>query len=143
MDLKDYRLEMDAIDDELVALFVKRMEVAARIADYKKENDLPILAPAREREKLQDVAQKAGPEMAAYTRTLYSMLFELSRSYQAKRNGGNRALYEKVSKAIEETPKLFPQQAQVACQGVEGAYSQLACEKIIKNPMILYFISDW
>ena len=47
MDLKDYRLEMDAIDDELVALFVKRMEVAARIADYKKENDLPILAPAR------------------------------------------------------------------------------------------------
>ena len=51
MDLKDYRLEMDAIDDELVALFVKRMEVAARIADYKKENDLPILAPAREREK--------------------------------------------------------------------------------------------
>ena len=139
MDLKDYRLEMDAIDDELVALFVKRMEVAARIADYKKENDLPILAPAREREKLQDVAQKAGPEMAAYTRTLYSMLFELSRSYQAKRNGGNRALYEKVSKAIEETPKLFPQQAQVACQGVEGAYSQLACEKIIKNPMILYF----
>ena len=24
MDLKDYRLEMDAIDDELVALFVNR-----------------------------------------------------------------------------------------------------------------------
>ena len=139
MDLTELRGQIDEIDDEIIKLFCRRMDIAAQVADYKKANNLPIFMPAREREKLQDVAQKAGPEMAAYTRTLYSMLFELSRSYQAKRNGGNRALYEKVSKAIEETPKLFPQQAQVACQGVEGAYSQLACEKIIKNPMILYF----
>ena len=139
MELQELRSRIDQIDHQLVDLFGQRMQIAAQIADYKKQHGLPILMPAREREKLQDVAQKAGPEMAAYTRTLYSMLFELSRSYQAKRNGGNRALYEKVSKAIEETPKLFPQQAQVACQGVEGAYSQLACEKIIKNPMILYF----
>ena len=137
MDLKDLRGQIDEIDDQLVKLFCQRMDIAAQVAQYKKEQGLPILMPAREREKLQDVAQRAGPEMAAYTRTLYSMLFALSRSYQAKRNGGNRALYERVSKAIEETPKLFPQQAQVACQGVEGAYSQLACEKIIKNPMIL------
>ena len=26
-----------------------------------------------------------------------------------------------------------------ACQGVEGAYSQIACEKIFKNPFIMYF----
>ena len=139
MDLKDYRLEMDAIDDELVALFVKRMEVAARIADYKKENDLPILAPAREREKLQDVAKKAGPEMAGYTKVLYSMLFELSRSYQGKRSGKVTPLYRKITDAIENTPKLFPQSPMVACQGVEGAYSQIACEKIFKSPFIMYF----
>ena len=29
----------------------------------------------------------------------------------------------------------------VACQGVEGAYSQIACEKIFKNPFIMYFKS--
>ena len=95
--------------------------------------------PAREREKLQDVAKKAGPEMAGYTRTLYTMLFELSRSYQSKLFGGNKALYETITKAIDSTPKLFPQSAMVACQGVEGAYSQLACEKIFANPMIMYF----
>ena len=27
----------------------------------------------------------------------------------------------------------------MACQGVEGAYSQIACEKIFKNPFIMYF----
>ena len=139
MDLKKLRAQIDDIDDELVKLFCKRMDIAAQVADYKKKNDLPIFVPAREREKLQDVSQKAGPEMAAYTRTLYSMLFELSRSYQKKRNGGNPELYEKISQAIRETPALFPQEAMVACQGVEGAYSQLACEKIFKNPMIRYF----
>ena len=81
MDLKELRQEIDVIDDQLVRLFAQRMDVAARIADYKKENNLPILVPAREREKLLDVAAKAGPEMADYTRVLYSMLFELSRSY--------------------------------------------------------------
>ena len=139
MDLKELRAQIDDIDDALVKLFCQRMDIAAQVADYKKKNDLPIFVPAREREKLQDVSQKAGPEMAAYTRTLYSMLFELSRSYQKKRNGGNPELYEKISQAIRETPALFPQEAMVACQGVEGAYSQLACEKIFKSPMIRYF----
>ena len=139
MDLKELRAQIDEIDDALVELFCQRMDIAAQVADYKKKNDLPIFVPAREREKLQDVSQKAGPEMAAYTRTLYSMLFELSRSYQKKRNGGNPELYEKISQAIRETPALFPQEAMVACQGVEGAYSQLACEKIFKSPMIRYF----
>ena len=70
MDLHQLRLEIDKIDDQLVKLFGARMEVAAQIADYKKENGLPILVPAREREKLQDVAQKAGDDMANYTRVL-------------------------------------------------------------------------
>ena len=139
MDLKDYRKEIDAIDDQLVQLFGQRMDIAAKIADYKKENNLPILVPAREREKLADVAQKAGPEMANYTRVLYSMLFELSRSYQSKRNSVLTQQYHDILTSIENTPKLFPQQAMVACQGVEGAFSQIACEKIFKSPFILYF----
>ncbi len=139
MELNELRSRIDAIDDELVHLFGARMEVAAQIADFKKENRLPILQPSREREKLQDVAKKAGPEMANYTRVLYSMLFELSRSYQAKRNDERSQLYHQIADAIENTPKLFPQAPMVACQGVEGAYSQIACEKMFKAPFIMYF----
>ena len=139
MELSDLRTEIDAIDDELVKLFVQRMDVAAKIADYKKSNDLPILVPAREREKLTAVAQMAGPEMANYTRVLYSMLFELSRSYQSKSNLQTSELHKQIVEAIDNTPKLFPQSPMVACQGVEGAYSQIACEKMFKNPMIMYF----
>lgn len=139
MDLKEIRGKIDEIDNSLVELFVKRMEMSAQVADYKKANNLPIYVPAREREILQEVATKAGPEMSNYTRVLYSMLFELSRSYQRKRNTETTPLYQTITNSIENTPKLFPQTPMVACQGVEGAYSQIACERIFKAPMIMYF----
>ena len=139
MELKDLRSEIDKVDDEMVKLFTKRMEISAQIAACKKEKNLPIFVPAREREKLAEVAEKAGPDMANYTRVLYSMLFELSRSHQSKLTGGISPLYREITHAIENTPKLFPQAPMVACQGVEGAYSQIACEKIFKNPFIMYF----
>ena len=141
MDLKELRLEIDKIDDELVKLFCQRMEVAAQIADYKKEQSLPILNVMREREKLREVAEKAGGDMQNYTRVLYSLLFELSRSYQERRFGLASALYGRITDAVQNTPNLFPQAPMVACQGVEGAYSQIACEKIFKNPSIFYFKS--
>lgn len=139
MELKDLREQIDTIDEELVQLFVKRMEVAAKVADYKKEHNLPIHVPAREREILQEIAKRAGPEMSNYARVLYSMLFELSRSYQSKRNTASTPLYREITHSIEHTDKLFPQAPMVACQGVEGAYSQIACEKIFKSPFIMYF----
>lgn len=114
MDLQDLRRQIDGIDDQLVQLFAQRMAVSADIAAYKKEQNLPIFVPAREREKLLDVAEKAGAEMANYTRVLYSMLFELSRSYQSKLGDTLSPLYQRITQAIDNTPKLFPQQAIVA-----------------------------
>lgn len=84
MDLKQLRNEIDGIDDELVTLFVRRMEIAAQIAQYKIDRNLPVYVPTREQEKLIDVAEKAGPDMANYTQSLYRTLFELSRDYQTK-----------------------------------------------------------
>ena len=139
MDLSQLREEIDQIDSNIVRLFTQRMNIAAQVADYKKENNLPIFVPARERAILQKVAELAGPEMANYTRVLYSMLFELSRSYQSKRNTDATELYKQITQSIETTPKLFPQTPIVACQGVEGAYAQIACEKIFNSPMIMYF----
>ena len=138
MDLSQLRGEIDAIDEELVRLFCARMDIAAQVADYKKANNLPIHHPGRERAILQCVAEKAGPEMENYARGLYATMFELSRSYQSKRNSEPSPIYRQITGSIETTPKLFPQNPTVACQGVEGAYSQIACEKIFKNPFILY-----
>ena len=139
MELDQLREQIDEIDDSLVSLFCQRMKVAEQIAGYKQSHHIPVYVPGREREKLMDVAQKAGPEMANYTRVLYSMLFELSRSHQSKISHKQTPLHRRIVQAIEQTPKLFPQAPCVACQGVEGAFSQIACEKIFKSPFIMYF----
>ncbi|MBE6928287.1 MAG: bifunctional chorismate mutase/prephenate dehydratase [Ruminococcaceae bacterium] len=137
MNLEEYRKQIDVVDDEIVRLFQERMDIAAKIAAYKKEQGIAILQPARERAKLAEISEKSREDMQSYMRVLYSLLFELSRTYQEK---GNRTeLFYKIEDAIEHTPRLFPQSATVACQGVEGAYSQIACEKLFKNPQIQYF----
>ena len=139
MDLTQIREEINRVDDQLVKLFVERMELAGQVAAYKREHNMPIFVPAREREILKKVAEQAGPEFGSYARLLYANIMDLSRSHQSKQNGSVTNLAQKITQAIEDTPKLFPLEAMVACQGVEGAYSQIACEKIFQNPFIMYF----
>lgn len=82
MKLDDYRKKIDMVDEKLIALFAERMELTRAIAEYKKENGLPVLDASRETEKLRRVAERSPEELREYTRRLYSLIFELSRDYQ-------------------------------------------------------------
>ncbi len=139
MDLLDYRRQMDEIDNQLVELFQKRMNLAGEIAAYKKEKGLPILDAGREREKIKAVCSRVSPDMRNFTSVLYSSLFELSRSYQSQQMQQFTDLSTKISKAISETTPLFPQDVSVGICGVEGSFAQLACEKLFRTPFVLYF----
>lgn len=139
MNLEELRAEIDTIDDNLLQDFAQRMNVVGQIGLEKKSEGLPTLDPAREREKLADIVTKLPPEMEQYGYTLWSMLFEISRSYQSSLNPQPSALRKDIKRAIADTQPLFPPAATVACQGVEGAYSQLACEKLFKHPQVMYF----
>ena len=138
MELSDYRVQMDEIDRQLVDLFAKRMQTAAEIAAWKKAHDVPVLDAARERKKLAAVSAMAPEALREQVVTLYDLLFELSRCYQSAFLGTKSPLPNRIRCAMEETPELFPQQADVACQGVEGAYSQQACDKLFRTPNIFY-----
>lgn len=139
MNLEELRAEIDTIDDNLLQDFAQRMNVVGQIGLEKKSEGLPTLDPAREREKLADIVAKLPPEMEQYGYTLWSMLFEISRSYQSSLNPQPSALRKDIERAMADTQPLFPPAATVACQGVEGAYSQLACEKLFKHPQVMYF----
>jgi len=82
MDLQNYREQIDTIDDELLRLFRERMNIARQVALYKKEHNLPVLDAVREAEKLAAIEDKAGEDMRQYARKLYTLLLELSRTYQ-------------------------------------------------------------
>jgi len=141
MDMNDYRNTIDSIDKQIVELFKQRMDTAKLIAEYKKEKSLPIYDGARERALLAKVGDLAGEEYSQYARTLYSTVMNLSRSCQIQATSPKSELACKINKALETTPNLFPEKATVACQGVEGAYSQLACEKLFSVPNIMFFNS--
>lgn len=84
MELADYRKELDETDAQLLELFKKRMSTVKNIAEYKKENNLPVLQQGREREILAAAAAGAGEELEDYARTFFSTLMDVSRSYQER-----------------------------------------------------------
>ena len=138
MELKDYRDKLDRIDDQMAALFKERMETVRKVADYKRETNTPVLASGREREILYRVTGLCGEELEEYAKILWSTLLELSRDYQENRlSTGESALVAEILAAAEKTGE-FPKRAVVACQGTEGAYSQIACDKLFPVSQILY-----
>ena len=139
MELDVLRQRIDTINDEMVKLFVERMQIANDIASYKAQNGLPVLDKERERKILSAMAQKAGEPFEDYTRLFFKNIFALSRAYQCSLLKHDNALAERIQQAVGETEQTFPTSAVVACQGVEGAYSQMACEKLFAYPDIMYF----
>ncbi|MDL2217280.1 chorismate mutase [Christensenellaceae bacterium OttesenSCG-928-M15] len=140
MELETLRAEIDQIDTELVDLFKKRMETCMQVAQYKKENGVRVLDRAREREILAKVEAQAGEKLDYHAHMLYSVLFDLSRSYQTTLLCEETELTARIQDAIAHTG-AFPRRGTVACQGVEGAYSQAACDKLFQMPGIMYFNS--
>ena len=139
MNLEELRKQMDEVDIELVKAFEKRMKTAAEIAAVKRNENIPVMNTSREREIVANLTKEVDSDITMYVRVLYSLLFEMSRSYQQKLLDKPSELYNKITKAIDNSPKLLPDAPLVACQGTEGAYSQIACEKIFQAPNIMYF----
>ena len=75
------RAEINDINDDMLALFLRRMDVSADIAKYKDAHDLPIFQKDREDAILAGVEAKAG-EQAGAARALFETLMELSKNYQ-------------------------------------------------------------
>ena len=141
MELQELRSKIDEIDAQLTKLFEARMDVAAEIGAWKRENHMPVLDTARERDKLNAIAAESREDMQTYTQMLYSMIFELSRSHQSDLTRSQSSLRKEVEQAIEGTDRLFPTSPIIACQGTEGAYSQIAGTRMFKSPKIMYFKS--
>ena len=83
LDLNELREEINEVDAKIVKLFKKRMDIAARVAEYKKEHSLPILDAAREEALLERVAFLAGDELEKYAKELYRTMIDVSKSYQS------------------------------------------------------------
>ncbi len=140
MDLNECRAQIDKINNEILDLFLKRMEISTAVADYKQKNNMPILQKDREKAILNLMAEKSGEEFAPYSKILFSIIMNLSRSYQATKKGADESLcVSLIKKALSNAKEAFPAFATVACQGTDGAYSHLACNKIFESADISFY----
>ncbi len=138
-DLSQVRTVINDIDDQLMDLFVKRINIVQRVAQCKRASGKPVLDPARERAILTRVSQRVGPELESHASLFFSTLFNVCRARQRSLLSGPSPLRSSITQTLRNSPKTFPTQATVACQGTEGAYSQIACSQLFPLPTILYF----
>ena len=140
--LQEIRNNIDAIDDKLVALFEERMALCAEVAAYKKQTAKAVYDNSREKAILARLTENRNAADAGAVKLLYNTIFEISRARQsallAAGSAKSTALAESLHRALDAHP-VPPVSPVVACQGVEGAYSQIACRKLFESPQILYF----
>ena len=141
MDLSEAREQLNHIDDELVALFNERMDVVAEVAAAKARETKSVSDKTREREILSRVTARVPDDRKAGTQLLFNTLFDISKAYQSRALSAESPLKGVIDQALANTPQVFPSQATVACQGIEGAYSQIATDKLFSLANIMYFDS--
>ena len=132
MDLQELRKQIDEIDEQIVALYEKRMDVSSQVADYKIETGKKVFDKEREYAKLQKVQSMTHNEFNSHgLRELFEQIMSMSRKLQYKK------LAEKGTSGrlpFIGVDSLELDRARVVFQGAEGAYSQMA--------MLSYFGED-
>ena len=139
MELSEIRKEIDAVDEEMTKLFVRRMACADQVAEAKRGTGKPVLDPGREREILAKVAERVGPALESEGKLLFSTLLSVSRGRQRAQLADDGMFAKTVAEAMSATPAIFPSKANVACPGAEGGYSQQAAVALVKFPSLFYF----
>lgn len=84
--LDDCRVAIDAIDDEVLKLLNKRMEIVKRVGEIKKENNGVIYRPEREKAIVQRLTQKSieqnGLLNTAAIEAIFLEIFAVSRNLE-------------------------------------------------------------
>ena len=129
-ELQKLRQDIDEIDEQLVGLFRRRMDVTRRVGEYKRERGIPVLDQARERQVLQNKGELAGEGLRPAVITLYQTIMALSRRQQRDlaepdRETGNPGV--KRWQGARDSARKPVASPRVVYQGVPGAYSEQAC----------------
>ena len=141
MELNEIRERINDVNDEMLELFLERMRLSSEVAEAKKEQGLPILDKSREREVLAKMTEKGGAENETYVYQFFNTLMNLSKAKQSELLAEKSKIIETIGKMTEKEEAIFPKSGLIACQGVEGANSQEACDRLFPHGNILYVSS--
>ncbi len=139
MDLENIRKEIDNIDDEIAKLYNQRMNLVGQVTEAKKQTGKATFDPERERKILLRVTDKVDEPFKVYLKRVFETVFETSKAYQTTNAQASSDISNKIQQTLAKGEKVFPTRAKVACQGINGAYSGIAADRLFELADISYF----
>lgn len=125
-ELEKARVEIDAVDTEMRALFVRRMRAARVIGQYKNERGLPITDAERERAIIGRGVEKLDvEELKPYYVSFLQNTMEISKAYQRYVQRGLKIAYCGVAGAFAygAAGEMFPDGERVPYPDFGSAYA--------------------
>ncbi len=131
--------KIEELDRQLAELAKQRILLAAAEDKTQSASEAAVSSRKYERQFVNSLTGSDDISMETLQKTFFRTLFGLSHTYSAASSASASNLSKTIEDALNNTPKIFPSSAVVACQGIEGAYSQIACDKLFANADIMYF----
>ena len=127
MDLLELRNEIDEIDQNIVELYEKRMEICKQVAEFKIENGKKVFDKVREEEKIARVKSLTHNAFNSVgIQELFEQIMSMSRKLQYSMLAERGCMGKLPFIGVEGIEAV---DARVVFQGAEGAYSQAAMEQ--------------
>ena len=82
--IDELRKQIDALDNEIIALLDARFDLSYAIGEEKKKTQKQVLDSSREQVILDKVASLSAEEHTQYIQEIYKKIMEQSRAYQGK-----------------------------------------------------------
>ena len=123
--LEKARKIINEVDAEMAELFVRRMEAARLVAEYKQERGLAIYDAIREEEVIKRNSEKIkDDELREYYVNFLRNNMAVSRNYQSRLMHGMKVAYSGTEGAFAHiaTENLYPSAEKVAFSDFVGAY---------------------
>lgn len=130
MDLSNIRQQIDEIDNQILDMFLKRMELCTNVAEYKRKNNLPVFQGKREQEILERMSSRAPENISNGAKLLFTNIMDISKCLQQQ-------LLTDVQMPEFCQPKTG--RVTVACPGTAGSNTELACNKLFSDKDIKYY----
>lgn len=125
MNLKEARKQIRHIDEEMAALFEKRMELVVNVAEYKKETGLDVEDLEQEKHIIEEVgALIEREELRPYYAEFMQSNMDVSKRWQRKLLEGQKVAYCGGEGSLDHAAAghIFPQSGLVSYDSYEEAF---------------------
>lgn len=122
--MAEVRSDIDSIDNSLISLLIERMKCSERVAEIKRQAEMPVFDPKREQsilDRIRNSDEDFGDSLAA----VFSSIMSVSKARQHLKLAAGKNIRELEKTAAR---KLDTNAKRAICQGVEGAYSHRAAK---------------